>query len=159
MPTRVHRPGPGRALTAAVLSLVPQRRRRARVRWAAALLASAAAASATTALVLGEGRWPSVAAGAGSAATWAAAPAASALPTAAPADGTAAAAPAPALTGAPGADRAALQQQLDQLRLALGVAQARGAELERQIDTLAQRGRQCQEELVFFRQSGRRGAP
>lgn len=57
----------------------------------------------------------------------------------------------------PGND--ALQQQLDQLRLALGVAQARGAELERQIDGLAQRGRQCQEELVFFRQSGRRGAP
>jgi hypothetical protein len=64
--------------------------------------------------------------------------------------------PAPAAIH-PGND--ALQLQLDQLRLALGVAQARGAELERQIDSLAQRGRQCQEELVFFRQSGRRGAP
>jgi hypothetical protein len=45
------------------------------------------------------------------------------------------------------------------MRLALGVAQAHGAELERQIDTLTQRSRQCQEELVFFRQSGKRAAP
>lgn len=67
--------------------------------------------------------------------------------------------PARPQAAAPQPDRQPLQQQIEQLRLELGVAQAHGAELERQIDTLTQRGRQCQEELVFFRQSGRRTAP
>lgn len=46
-----------------------------------------------------------------------------------------------------------LQQELDQSRLQLRVAEARSQELERQIDTLNQRLRESQEELTFFRKT------
>ncbi|MED5618788.1 hypothetical protein [Ideonella sp. BN130291] len=46
-----------------------------------------------------------------------------------------------------------LQQRLEQARLALGLAEARGHELERQIDTLNQRLQQSQDELTFFRKT------
>ena len=47
----------------------------------------------------------------------------------------------------------ALRQSLEQAHLQLRVAEARGHELERQIDTLNQRLRECQEELGFFRKA------
>ena len=46
-----------------------------------------------------------------------------------------------------------LQQGLEQSRLQMRVSEARGQELERQIDALNQRLRECQEELVFFRKA------
>ena len=46
-----------------------------------------------------------------------------------------------------------LRQALDQSRLQLRVSDARSHELERQIDTLNQRLRECQEELGFFRKA------
>jgi uncharacterized protein HemX len=50
------------------------------------------------------------------------------------------------------------RQALEQSRLQLRVADARSHELERQIDALNQRLRECQEELGFFRKArdGRR---
>ena len=45
------------------------------------------------------------------------------------------------------------QQMLDQARMALAMAQARGLELERQVDTLNQRLRETQEALAFFRKT------
>ena len=45
------------------------------------------------------------------------------------------------------------QQMLDQARMALAVAQARGQELERQVDALNQRLREAQEALAFFRKT------
>lgn len=47
-----------------------------------------------------------------------------------------------------------LQQEAAQLRMTLGVARAHSAELERQLDALQQRVRECQEELAFFRKAG-----
>lgn len=49
-----------------------------------------------------------------------------------------------------------LQQRLEQGQLALNLSQARSHELERQIDALNQRLRECQEELAFFRKAGER---
>jgi uncharacterized protein HemX len=46
-----------------------------------------------------------------------------------------------------------LQQSQEQARLQLRVAEARGQELEHQIDSLNQRLRESQEELTFFRKS------
>ena len=48
-----------------------------------------------------------------------------------------------------------LQQglELEQARLQMRVSEARGQELERQIDALNQRLRECQEELTFFRKT------
>ena len=44
-----------------------------------------------------------------------------------------------------------LQQGLEQSRLQMRVSEARGQELERQINALNQRLRECQEEVTFFR--------
>ncbi len=44
-------------------------------------------------------------------------------------------------------------QEVEQSRLLLRVAQARGAELEHEIDALNKSNRDCQEELTFFRKS------
>ena len=49
-----------------------------------------------------------------------------------------------------------MQQRLEQGRLALNLSEARGHELERQIDALNQRLRESQEELTFFRKAGER---
>jgi uncharacterized protein HemX len=51
-----------------------------------------------------------------------------------------------------------LQQVLEQSRLQMRVSEARSQELERQIDALNQRLRECQEEVTFFRKAreGRR---
>ena|SRR6267378_20512 len=46
-----------------------------------------------------------------------------------------------------------LQQGQEQSRLLLRVSEARSQELERQIDALNQRLRECQEELTFFRKA------
>lgn len=46
-----------------------------------------------------------------------------------------------------------LQQALEQSRLQLRVSDARSQELERQIDALNQRLRECQEEVAFFRKT------
>lgn len=50
-------------------------------------------------------------------------------------------------------DMQQLGQQLEQARLQLRVSDGRSQELERQIDTLNQRLRESQEELVFFRKT------
>ena len=41
-------------------------------------------------------------------------------------------------------------------KMALGLSEARSHELERQIDALNQRLRECQDELTFFRKAGER---
>ena len=46
-----------------------------------------------------------------------------------------------------------LQHGLEQSRLQIRVSEARGQELERQIDALNQRLRDCQEDLAFFRKA------
>lgn len=46
-----------------------------------------------------------------------------------------------------------LQQGLEQSHLRMRVSEARGQELERQIDALNQRLRECQEDLTFFRKA------
>ncbi|MEP7297314.1 MAG: hypothetical protein ABI702_14090 [Burkholderiales bacterium] len=50
-------------------------------------------------------------------------------------------------------DQQQLQQQLEQTRLALRMSEGRGQELEREIATLIQKLRECQEELTFFRKA------
>jgi hypothetical protein len=50
-------------------------------------------------------------------------------------------------------DAQQLAQGLDQARMQLQVSQARGVELEHQIDTLNKSGRDCQDELTFFRKA------
>ena len=45
------------------------------------------------------------------------------------------------------------QQQIEQQRLALGMAESNANELKRQIDTLNQQLRESREELTFFRQA------
>jgi len=54
---------------------------------------------------------------------------------------------------APSAELAALRQQLEQARMALRVADARGEELEKQIDALNQKLTESQDELTFFRKA------
>lgn len=46
-----------------------------------------------------------------------------------------------------------MQQQLEQSQLTLRVAESRSQELERQVATLVQQLRECQEELTFFRKT------
>ena len=53
----------------------------------------------------------------------------------------------------PSAELAPLRQQLEQARMALRVAEARGEELERQIDALNQKLTESQDELTFFRKA------
>ena len=47
-------------------------------------------------------------------------------------------------------------QGLAEAKMALGLSEARSHELERQIDALNQRLRECQDELAFFRKAGER---
>ena len=49
--------------------------------------------------------------------------------------------------------RQQLQQRFEQTNLTLRMSEARGQELERQIDALNQRLRVCQEDLAFFRKA------
>ena len=58
----------------------------------------------------------------------------------------------------PSAEVLKLRRDSEQARLALRVAEARGQELERQVDALNQRLREATEELTFFRKAreGRR---
>ena len=50
-------------------------------------------------------------------------------------------------------DQQRLQQALEQARLMLRVSEARGQELERQVDALNQQLHKSQEELTFFRKA------
>ena len=54
---------------------------------------------------------------------------------------------------APSGELVQLRQQLEQARMALRVADARGQELEKQIDTLNQKLTESQDELTFFRKA------
>ena len=54
---------------------------------------------------------------------------------------------------APSAELAPLREQLEQARLGLRVAEARGQELERQVDSLNQKLTEAQDELTFFRKA------
>ena len=54
---------------------------------------------------------------------------------------------------APSAELAQLRQQLEEARLGLRVAEARGQELERQVDSLNQKLTESQDELTFFRKA------
>ncbi len=53
----------------------------------------------------------------------------------------------------PAAGPSPLQQQLEQSQLTLRLAESRSQELERQIATLVQQLRECQEELTFFKKT------
>jgi len=46
-----------------------------------------------------------------------------------------------------------LEKQLEQTKLSLSMSEARGQELERQVDALNQRLRETQDELTFFRKA------
>jgi hypothetical protein len=54
---------------------------------------------------------------------------------------------------APSAELAPLRQQLEQAKAALRIAEARGQELERQVDSLNQKLAESQDELTFFRKA------
>jgi septal ring factor EnvC (AmiA/AmiB activator) len=54
---------------------------------------------------------------------------------------------------APHPELAQLRQQLEQAQLGLRVAEARGQELERQVDSLNQKLTESQDELTFFRKA------
>ena len=54
---------------------------------------------------------------------------------------------------APNPELAQLRQQLEQAQLGLRVAEARGQELERQVDSLNQKLTESQDELTFFRKA------
>ena len=65
-------------------------------------------------------------------------------------------APAPVVVrtpAAPSAELAQLRQQLEQAQLGLRVAESRGQELERQVDSLNQKLTESQDELTFFRKA------
>lgn len=66
--------------------------------------------------------------------------------------------PAPEVPAASALEVRALRDQIEQGRLVLRLSQARGTELERQIDTLNQQLAETQEQLTFFRNAreGRR---
>ena len=68
------------------------------------------------------------------------------------------AAPVVRVPAAPSAELQQLRQQLEQAKLALRVAEARGQELERQVDALNHKLTESQDELTFFRKAreGRR---
>ena len=53
----------------------------------------------------------------------------------------------------PNPELAQLRQQLEQAQLGLRVAEARGQELERQVDSLNQKLTESQDELTFFRKA------
>ena len=53
----------------------------------------------------------------------------------------------------PNPELAQLRQQLEQAQLGLRVADSRGQELERQVDTLNQKLTESQDELTFFRKA------
>jgi hypothetical protein len=53
----------------------------------------------------------------------------------------------------PNPELAQLRQQLEQAQLGLRVAEARGQELERQVDALNQKLTEAQDELTFFRKA------
>ena len=53
----------------------------------------------------------------------------------------------------PSAELVQLRQQLEQARMGLRVADARGQELEKQIDALNQKLNESQDELTFFRKA------
>ena len=64
--------------------------------------------------------------------------------------------PLPVVVRAPAAanpELVQLRQQLEQARLGLRVAEARGQELERQVDSLNQKLTESQDELTFFRKA------
>ena len=67
-------------------------------------------------------------------------------------------APAAPMPVGPSDELVKLRRESEQARLALRVAEARGQELERQVDALNQRLREATEELTFFRKAreGRR---
>jgi len=54
---------------------------------------------------------------------------------------------------APTGEGVQLRQQLEQARMELRVAEARGEELEKQVDALNQKLTESQDELTFFRQA------
>jgi septal ring factor EnvC (AmiA/AmiB activator) len=57
-------------------------------------------------------------------------------------------------TPAPASEELAqLRQQLEQAKAALRIAEARGQELERQVDSLNQKLAESQDELTFFRKA------
>ena len=72
------------------------------------------------------------------------------LPFAAPSPSAAAA---PVVAVAAPDNSKALEKRLEQARLTLSISEARGQELERQIDALNQRLRETQDELTFFRKT------
>jgi hypothetical protein len=53
----------------------------------------------------------------------------------------------------PSPELAQLRQQLEQSKAALRIAEARGQELERQVDSLNQKLTESQDELTFFRKA------
>lgn len=57
------------------------------------------------------------------------------------------------LEAAAQSERQQIEQLLEQARLQLRVSEARSQELERQIDALNLKLRECQEELTFFRKA------
>jgi hypothetical protein len=59
---------------------------------------------------------------------------------------------APVVAAGPDTSKA-LEKRLEQARLTLSISEARGQELERQIDALNQRLRETQDELTFFRKT------
>ena len=59
---------------------------------------------------------------------------------------------APLVAAAPDTSKL-LEKRLEQARLTLSVSEARGQELERQIDALNHRLRETQDELTFFRKT------
>jgi hypothetical protein len=58
----------------------------------------------------------------------------------------------PVVAAAPDTSKA-LEKRLEQARLTLSLSEARGQELERQVDALNQRLREAQDELTFFRKT------
>jgi hypothetical protein len=58
----------------------------------------------------------------------------------------------PVVAAAPDTTKA-LEKRLEQARLTLSISEARGQELERQVDALNQRLREAQDELTFFRKT------
>ena len=58
----------------------------------------------------------------------------------------------PVVAAAPDTSKA-LEKRLEQARLTLSISEARGQELERQVDALNQRLREAQDELTFFRKT------
>jgi septal ring factor EnvC (AmiA/AmiB activator) len=60
---------------------------------------------------------------------------------------------APIVAPAPAPELPQLRQQLEQAKMSLRLAEARGQELERQVDALNQQLTESQDELTFFRKA------